>query len=176
MRKTNATRRTNYNRYKGRTGQSGTYRTSGGTWAQSFHGATGNRKDYGYKTTGGQSYAGVAKGYNQVCCTFENRFKYYRMLWEQTRGTCKGDRPSPATLKTFANWINKGANIYKVTNAQINKWCHTQQTFKTCTSAKTALCNKFGKATIKAIAPCKTGGFLVATAPTWHGKPFKFPY
>jgi hypothetical protein len=97
------------------------------------------------------------------------------MLWDQTHGTCKGNRPTPGTLKNFANWVNKGANVWKVTNTQIKKWCNTNQNFKTCASAKTALCNKFGKTTIKGLTYNKTGGWLVVTAPTFKGKPFRFP-
>ena len=122
-----------------------------------------------YKTTG------AARGYNQIYYTFENRYRFYRMLWDQTRGACKGNRPSPATLKNFANWVNKGAYVWKVTNKQIAKWCNTNPNMKSCTTVKNALCNRFGKNTIKAVTWNKSGGYLVATAPTYRGKPFKFP-
>ena len=146
---------------------------SGNQYDKSYGSTWGSGKG---KTTGYTKTTGAARGYNQIYDTFETRYRSYRMLWDQTRGTCKGNRPSPATLKTFANWINKGANVWKVTNTQINKWCHTKQTFKSCATAKTALCGKFGKGTIKAITWNKTGGYLVATAPIYQGKPFKFPY
>ena len=64
-----------------------------------------------------------ARGYGNINNVFESKVKCFRMLCDQTRGTAKGTRPTPAHLKTFANWVNKGANIYKVTNTQMNKWC-----------------------------------------------------
>ena len=84
-------------------------------------------------------------------------------------------RPTPATLKSFTNWINKGANVYRVTNTQIKKWCNPTRTCNTNASVKNALCGRFGKSTIKAVCSAKSGGYIVATAPTWKGKSFKFP-
>ena len=51
----------------------------------------------------------------------------------------------------------------------------TDQKYKTNTAAKSALCKRFGKNTIKAVCSSKTG-FIVAAAPTWKGKTFTFPY
>jgi hypothetical protein len=107
--------------------------------------------------------------------TFEFKMRSFRTLWDQTRGPAKGTRPKPTTLRTFANWINKGAYVWRVTNTQVNKWCNTNRKWKNGTAVKNALCNQFGKNTIKAVACDKSGGYLVVTAPTWKGKPFCFP-
>lgn len=127
------------------------------------------------KSTSSAQGTSCAQGYGNINSTFENKVKSFRMLCDQTRGPATATRPSPANLKTFANWVNKGANICKVSNAQINKWCNTKQSFKGITGAKNVLCKKFGKSTIKAVAPCKSGGFIVATAATVRGKSFNFP-
>lgn len=156
------------------TGKSSSSRKSKSTrsaWGKSFRSASAG------KSTGGASGKGTtcARGYGNINSTFETKVKCFRMLCDQTRGPAKGTRPSPAHLKTFANWVNKGANICKVTNTQLNKWCKTNQSIKSTTSAKNVLCKKFGKSTIKAVAPCKSGGFIVATAATVRGKSFNFP-
>jgi len=148
-------------------------------------GRTGGGKSYGYtagtttrKTTTrkGPAAKAAAPGYQNVNSAFEWKVRSFRTLWDQTRGPAKYGRPSPATLKTFANWINKGAYVWRVTNTQVNKWCKTNQQYKTGTSVKTVLGGKFGKSTIKAVACDKSGGFIVATAPTYKGKPFNFPH
>ena len=147
------------------------YKRSGGGYGKNWASPTGT---YTRKATG---QAGtIARGYGQIGWMFENRARSFRMLWDQTRGACKYKRPTPTTLKTFSNWINKGAYVWKVTNNQINKWCHTNQKFNTCASVKTVLGNKFGKTTIKAVTFDKSGNYLVATAPTYKGKPFCWPH
>lgn len=140
-------------------------------WGKSFRSASTGTSSTGVQGKG----TNCAHGYGNINDMFETKVKCFRMLCDQTRGTAKGTRPTPAHLKTFANWVNKGANVYKVTNTQINKWCNTNQSFKSTTSAKNILCKKFGKSTIKAVAPCKSGGFIVATAATVRGKCFNFP-
>jgi len=139
-------------------------RTSGSFRSSSKWGKSSKRKG-----------TGCAPGYASVCSTFQNKVQGFRTLCEQTKGTAKGNRPSPAALKTFGNWINKGANVWKVSNSQLNRWCKTTQGFKSATSAKNALCKRFGKSAIKAVCPSKTGGFIVAAAPTVKGRTFNFP-
>jgi hypothetical protein len=118
--------------------------------------------------------SGIAPGYRQVNNIFINKVQSYRTLCEQTTGAANKNRPSPAALKSFSNWINKGAVICKISNAQINKWCNTATPIKSATTAKTVLCSRFGKSAIKAVTFGKTG-FIVACAPTVNGKTFKFP-
>ena len=164
----------------GTSGTSTSMRSGHGGWgktASSSHSYAG-KKPTGYKTikSGGSRGPTTAPGYNQIHSAFSYKIQSYRTLWDQTRGTASKTRPTPATLKTFANWIDKGAYVWRVTNSQINKWCHTNQTYKTNSAVKKVLSNKFGKNTIKAVCCAKSGGYIVATAPTWKGKPFKFPY
>jgi hypothetical protein len=156
-------------RYTSKTYGTG-YKKSGNYYGQNFGSPAGT---YGHKTTG---QTGIARGYGQIGWDFEHRARSYRMLWDQTRGACKFKRPTPTTLKTFSNWINKGSYVWKVTNTQINRWCDTNQQFKTCASVKNALWNRFGKSTIKAVTFDKSGHYLVVTAPTYKGKPFCWPH
>lgn len=126
-------------------------------------------------TIGGSRGLAIPRGYQQINGTFACKIRSYRTLWEQTKGAARKTRPTPATLKTFSHWIDKGANVWRITNVQINKWCKTNQTYKTTSAAKMALCHMFGKATIKAVCGAKSGGYIVATAPMCKGKPFEFP-
>lgn len=128
MRKTGTSNRTNQ-KYQ-------TAYNRGGTQAGRNYSATKGRKT---NTT-----TNVPKGYNNVHCTLENKYRSFRTLWDQTRGPAKTSRPSPTTLQSFSNWINKGAFISKVTPNQINKWCGTKQKFNTCAQAKNTLCNFIG--------------------------------
>ncbi len=114
-------------------------------------------------------------GYQSVWNSFNNKIASYKFLTNQTMGAAKFGRPTPASLNTFAKWIEKGALVHKVTAAQLKRWSHSTQSFKTVASAKSAMCQKFGKGPIKAVICNRTGGFLVATASTWKGKSFKLP-
>lgn len=112
--------------------------------------------------------------------TFANKIQSFKTLFNQTTGTAKGSRPSPTTLNTFANWVNKGAVIQTVTCAQVARWAKTtNKNFSTKTATpstcKNVLCAKFGKSAIKAVAKSKTGSFMVATSPTVGGRTFCFP-
>jgi len=146
-------------------GKSSTYRRSN----------TGQQTSYGYASAGRTKSHPVPRGYSQINNTFACKVQSFRTLWDQTKGAVSKTRPTPTTLKSFANWINKGANVWHVSNTQVNKWCKTSQKFTTNVSVKTALCNKFGKSTIKAVCCAKSGGYIVATAPTYKGKSFNFP-
>lgn len=112
--------------------------------------------------------------------TFQNKINSFKTLFNQTKGPAKFGRPSPTTLNSFANWINKGAIVQTCTAAQVARWAKaTRKNFGSKTSTPTTCRNvlwaKFGKNTIKAVAKTKSGSFMVATAPVFHGKPFCFP-
>ncbi|MCH7813033.1 MAG: hypothetical protein IID40_03335 [Planctomycetes bacterium] len=157
--------------------------TSGkSNWSDGSHRGWGQTSSSSRSRTGPKtgSYTtsktvGVAPGYRQVNNTFACKVESFKTLWEQTKGAVSKTRPTPATLKSFTNWINKGANVYRVTNTQIKKWCNPTHNYKTNASVKNALCTKFGKSTIKAVCSAKSGGYIVATSPTWKGKSFRFP-
>ena len=128
-----------------------------------------------------QSHSGQwAPGYATWYRNFEQKLNSYRTLYNQTRGPAKYTRPTPATLNTFASWINKGNIIQICTPNQVAKWARTtKMNFNTRTGSpttcKNVLYKKFGKSAIKAVARTKTGSYMVVTTPTWKGKPFCFP-
>lgn len=112
--------------------------------------------------------------------SFANKIYSYRTLYNQTKGPARYGRPSPTTLNSFANWINKGAMVHTITTAQVARWAKTtKKNFSTRTPTPTACKNvlwaKFGKNTIKAVARTKSGSFMVATPYIVNGKPFWFP-
>jgi hypothetical protein len=111
--------------------------------------------------------------YASVRSQFQNKMNSYKTLCAQTTGGASKNRPSPTQLNTFSKWIDKGAVLQNVSNAQLNRWAGKAKNWTTG-SAKTTLAGKWGKTTIKAVAPNKTGGFIVATSPTRKGKQFKF--
>lgn len=133
--------------------------------------SSGSRSSKGTKTTVTKPVA----GYTFVCNMFDAKISSYKTLCAQGKGPAKATRPSATTLNTFGKWIEKGAIIHKVSCTQIKKWGNTHQTCKSATTAKTTLCRRFGKSTIKAVTMDKTGAFLVACSPTWKGKKFNFP-
>jgi len=153
------------------TGRStGTTASSRGNWGKtgsygSFSYSGGRQQTTGRGTTG--------SGYNQLGTSFACKAQSYRTLWQQTKAGA--NRPSPTTLKTFDNWVNKGAVVFCITNSQINRCCGTNQSYKSNAAVKSALCKCFGKSTIKAVCSAKGGGYMVAANPTWKGNPFKFP-
>ena len=126
------------------------------------------------------SSVGNPTGYKSCCNTFATKIQSYKMLMNQTTGPAKCGRPTPATLNTFANWVNKGAVIQTVSTSQLSRWAKTANknfNIKTPTSAacKNVLWAKFGKTAIKAVARTKSGSFMVACAPTVKGKRFCLP-
>lgn len=122
----------------------------------------------------------VPPKYKGVCDTFNWKINSFRTLYNQARGPAKYTRPTPATLNTFANWINKGNIIQTCTPNQVAKWARLKNVnfnprTGTSTTCKNVLYKKFGKTTIKAVARTKTGSYMVVTPPMWKGKPFCFP-
>jgi hypothetical protein len=119
--------------------------------------------------------AGKKFTYPYIRYTLQNKVNAYKTLMAQTTGTPSRNRPTPTQINTFAKWIDKGAVLHNVTNAQLNRWAGKTKTWTTG-SAKSTLVSKYGKNAIKFVAPNKTGGWLVATPSTYRGKPFKFSY
>lgn len=118
--------------------------------------------------------------YRNVCNTMEKKINSYKTLCNQAQGPAPFGRPSPTTLNTFANWVNKGAIVQMCTSAQIARWARSTNTNFNTRSPSTSACKnvlgrKFGRSTIKAVARTKNGQFMVATSPTCNGRPFCFP-
>ncbi|MCK4658279.1 MAG: hypothetical protein KAV82_02050 [Phycisphaerae bacterium] len=144
----------------------GTTKTGTGTWNSA-------RSASARKTT--KPVTSSRTNYTTLKNNFQQKITSYRTLYGQVQGASGAGRPSAATLNTFANWVNKGAVVYKISTAQINRWSETNKKCTTATTARNVLCNKFGKMPIKAVCKTKSGSYLVATASTYRGKTFKFP-
>lgn len=158
---------------------------AGFSWGASpsaYGGTTsGNRKNNGRKNNARKSGTMNATAYRTCCNTFEQRIQSYKTLCAQTHGSGTYGCPSPTTLNSFANWINKGAIVQTVSPQQVARWARTaNKNFNpnnpSPTVCKTVLWKKFGKTTIKAVARCKNGTFMVATTPTVNGRTFCFPH
>jgi hypothetical protein len=159
--------------YKGRTGTN--WRTTGRKTTPRATWTTGTTRRKSRTSRTSTPVAGYTTVYNQ----FQQKINSYRMLCNQTKGHAKTTRPTQTTLTTFANWIEKGANIYTITPAQLNRWAGKTSKYynkwHTPTNCRNFLHYKFGKSTIKAVARTKTGSYMVACSPTYKGKPFNFP-
>ena len=174
--------------YKGRTGSrsKSTYGTytgysfgSGlGGWGHTGGSNNKSNSRKNNKKNTGSSYGSSA--YKSCCTTFEKKISSYKTLCDQTRGPAGAGRPTPTTLNSFANWINKGAIVQTVSKAQVSRWARTtNKSFNpynpSPTACKNVLAAKFGRSTIKAVAKTKSGSFMVATTPTINGRSFCFP-
>ncbi len=112
------------------------------------------------------------------CLTW--KINSYKTLFNQIQGSSKLGRPTPAILNSFSKWVEKGAIIQTVAPSQLSRWArsnHKQFNSRnpSVAACKNVLSAKFGRSLIKAVAKGKNGYFLVATSPTWHGRPFCFP-
>jgi hypothetical protein len=168
---------------RGRHTTSRNYSLFGSTWGASNTGGWGGSgTTKRTKTKRTSSGAGGATGsYKTVCSNLEKKISSFRTIVGQTKGAAgKFPRPTAATLNSFANWVNKGANIQMVSPTQVARWSKaTKYNFNTKNptpaACKNVLCAKYGKSAIKAVCRTSTGKFLVATAPTVKGRAFNFP-
>jgi len=150
--------------------------TGGNSWARPSSNPNGSTRKNARKsgsTTGSSAY--------RTCCNnFEKKIDSYKTLCEQTRGAGSYGKPSPTTLNSFANWVNKGAIVQTCTPSQISRWARsTNKNFNprnpSPTACKNVLTAKFGRNCIKAVCRTKSGQFMVVTAPTHNGRSFCFP-
>ena len=153
-----------------------TKRSNSGPWG-------GTTYKFKNTTTKTKSFSGgrkvtTATGYQTYANQFATKVDSWRTLYNQTRGPAKYNRPTTATLNNFANFVNKGAIIHTVSPAKMARWAKTwNKTFNptNLTSCKNFLFHKYGKTTIKAVNWAKNGYFMIATTPTYKGKPFNWP-
>lgn len=135
------------------------------------------------KKTNARGGAGTGAGttaYKTVCNNIERKLDSLKTLFQQAQGTGGAHRPTPSTINSFCNWVNKGAVIQTCSTAQVNRWARTtNKSFNPSNpspmACKKVLAAKFGRTCIKAVAKTKTGQFMVATTPTVNGRTFSFP-
>ena len=153
---------------------------SGGSNFGRFGATSGSKNSYGRKVGKKHGSTGGSTAYRSCCNTFERKIDSFKTLCEQTRGTGNYGKPSPTTLNSFANWINKGAVVQTCSPTQVSRWARSaNKNFNprnpTPTACKTVLAAKFGRSAIKAVCRTKSGQFMVATTPTVNGRSFCFP-
>lgn len=141
----------------------------------------GGTSTYGARKSGRTGTTGSTTAYKTVCNNIERKLDSYKTLFQQANGAGGMSRPTPATLNSFCNWVNKGAVIQTCSSAQISRWARTtNKSFNphnpTPTACKKVLAAKFGRTYIKAVAKGKGGQFMVATTPTINGRTFCFPH
>jgi len=141
----------------------------------------GNSRRTGGRKASKGAGTGNTSAYKNCSAAFEKKIDSFKTLYAQTCGPAGQGRPTPTTLNSFANWINKGAIIQTCSPAQISRWARaTRKNFNSRnpspTACKSVLCAKFGRSAIKAVARTKTGTFMVATTPTLNGRSFCFPH
>ena len=161
-----------------------TKRNTSGPWGGTnykYKGTTTKTKSYtGSRKTTTTATRGVtaATGYQTYATQFATKVDSWRTLYNQTRGTAKYNRPTPTTLNTFANWVNKGAILHTISPTKMARWAKTwNKKFNptNLTSCKSFLYHKYGKTSIKAVNWAKNGYYMIATTPTYKGKPFTWP-
>lgn len=174
--------------YRGRSSSrsktpAGNYSAWGNYWGSSAKSSWGsNAPSKRTKTKKTYGATGSTSAYKTVCNAFQNKINSYRTLVEQTQGAGKFPRPTPTTLNTLGNWINKGAVVQTLSAAQLSRFARgtkfaTNFNGRNCSTAmcKNILTAKFGKSCIKAVTRGKNGAFIVATASTHNGRAFNFP-
>jgi hypothetical protein len=159
-------------------------RSSYGGYSSYLFGSGSNPWGGGYKKSSprkNKNAGGSPTAYRNCCNTFEQKIDSYRTLCTQAQGPSGSwGKPSPSTLNSFANWINKGAIVQTVSKAQVSRWARsTNKNFNphnpSPTACKNVLAAKFGRNTIKAVCCTKSGSFMVVTSPTVNGRCFCFP-
>lgn len=163
-------------------------RSNYGSWAGFSFGGSPSTYGSSYGTSSRYGKSSLRKSgstptgaYKNCCNTFERKIQSYKTLCAQAQSTSGSyNRPTPGTLNTFANWINKGAVIQTCSPAQVARWARTtNKNFNprnpSPTACKSVLTSKFGRSAIKAVARCANGSFMVVTTPTVNGRNFCFP-
>lgn len=162
---------------KSRTNSGWGFGSVSGSWSGST--SRGRKTSTSTRTSGGTNFA---PGYSNVAGSFQNKINSYKTLVSQAKGPASYGRPSTTTLNSFANWVNKGANIFTVSTAQLTRWCgktkaqNQYNNFASINSCKNFLSTKFGRSTIKAVARTKSGSWMIAAAPIVKGRPFHMPH
>lgn len=169
----------NYNKGRGQSRSRTTGNYTGFSWgANNWGGSTTNSRGTTARRTTKTGAAG-STAYKTVCNNLERKIDSYRTLFQHAQGA-RGNCPTPATINSFCNWVNKGAIVQTCTPAQVWRWSRsTNYSFNPSNpspmTCKKVLAAKFGRTCIKAVAKTKGGQFMVATTPTVNGRTFNFP-
>ena len=113
--------------------------------------------------------------YTSVRTNCQKKIEAFRTIINNAAPSSAKSGATATQLNSFSKWIDKGAIVQNVSNTQLNRWAGKTRKW-TVGAAKTTLSGKFGKSAIKAVAPSKTGGFIVATSAIVKGRSFSFSH
>ena len=121
----------------------------------------------------GSSRAVAARGnYTAVRSQLTSKINSYRVLLNQVQGTGRGSQPSPTAVSRMAGWVGRGANVYHVTNHQVNRVAGVGKKVSSAVGALRVLQSRYGKV-VKAVVPGKSGSWIVAAVPQSGRKVFR---
>ena len=124
------------------------------------------------KTTGGSRPVAARGNYTSVRSQLNSKISSYRVLLNQVQGTSRGSQPSPTAVNRMAGWVGRGANVYQVTNHQVNRVAGVGKKVSSAVSALRVLQSRYGKV-VKAVVPGKSGSWIVAAVPQSGRKVFR---
>jgi hypothetical protein len=115
----------------------------------------------------------AARGnYTAVRSQLTSKINSYRVLLNQVQGTGRGSQPSPTAVTRMAGWVGRGANVYHVTNHQVNRVAGVGKKVSSAVGALRVLQSRYGKL-VKAVVPGKSGSWIVAAVPQSGRKVFR---
>jgi hypothetical protein len=115
----------------------------------------------------------AARGsYTSVRSQLVSKISSYRVLLNQVQGAARGSQPSPTAVNRIAGWVGRGANVYQVTNRQVNRVAGVGKKVSSATGALRVLQSRYGKV-VKAVVPGKSGSWIVAAVPQSGRKVFR---
>jgi len=124
------------------------------------------------RTTGASRPVAARGSYTSVRSQLTSKISSYRVLLNQVQGTGRGSQPSPTAVSRMAGWVGRGAHVYQVTNHQVNRVAGAGKKVSSAVSALRVLQSRYGKV-VKAVAPGKSGSWLVAAVPQSGRKVFR---
>src|SRR3972149_3877999 len=132
-----------------------TSRSKSGRWGGSGWGSGSWRGT----TRSSAKSAASGRSFHTIKNEIQKKIDSFQYLVSTTDNGNKNWTPTPATITKFANLVNKGAVIHKVTGRQIAKWAKWSRPCSSPTSALRVLKDRFGTA-VKGVTYGPSGNFL----------------
>ena len=121
---------------------------------------------------GGSRPVAARGNYTSVRSQLNSKISSYRVLLNQVQGTGRRSQPSPTAVSRMAGWVGRGANVYQVTNHQVNRVAGAGKKVSSAVGALRVLQSRYGKV-VKAVVPGKSGSWIVAAVPQSGRKTFR---
>jgi len=147
-------------------------KSAGRSRASSARGRTSAARRKTVSSRGGSRPVAARGNYASVRSHLNSKISSYRVLLSQVQGVGSGSQPSPTAVSRMAGWVGRGANVYQVTNRQVNQVAGAGKKVSSATGALRVLQSRYGKV-VKAVVPGKRGSWLVAAVPQSGRKTFR---